>query len=266
MPVLPRITIITPSYNQGAYIEQTISSVLDQDYPDLEYIVMDGGSTDQTLELLRKYESRLIWVSEPDRGQSHAINKGMARATGEVIGYLNSDDQLMPGALLKVGGFFQDHPEAFWITGKCRTVNDANQDIRKPITLYKNFWLSTRSSAPLSVLNYIYQPATFWRKGAVEQVGYFDESRYYAMDYDYWLRLRKHFRLWFLDDNLACFRVHATSKGVTSAPAHFEDDLAVARAHITSRPLLKLHQIHNVLIVSVYRLLSTKLQRGAASR
>lgn len=253
MSALPRITIITPSYNQGEYIEQTISSVLDQDYPDLEYIVMDGGSTDQTIDLLKKHEPRLIWVSEPDRGQSHAINKGMQRATGEVIGYLNSDDQLMPGALLKVGRFFLDHPQAFWVTGKCRTVNSAEKDIRKPITLYKNFWLSTRSSAPLSVLNYIYQPATFWRKGAMEKVGYFDESRYYAMDYDYWLRLRKHYRLWILDENLACFRVHATSKGVTSAPAHFEDDLAVARMHISSGLILKLHALHNQLIVFSYR-------------
>ena len=252
MSALPRITIITPSYNQGEYIEQTISSVLDQDYPDLEYIVMDGGSTDQTLALLRKYEPKLIWVSEADRGQSHAINKGMQRATGEVIGYLNSDDQLMPGALLKVGRYFQDHPQAFWVTGKCRTVNDAEKDIRKPITLYKNFWLSTRSSAPLSVLNYVYQPATFWRREAMEKVGYFDESRYYAMDYDYWLRLRKHYRLWFLDETLACFRVHPASKGSSSAKSQFDEQLQVARQHVSSHMLLKLHALHNILSVTAY--------------
>jgi len=252
MSELPRITVITPSYNQGKYIEQTIASVLVQEYPNLEHLIVDGGSTDQTLEVLRKYGQQLRWVSEPDRGQSHAINKGLAQATGDVICYLNSDDLFTPGALSRVGRFFQDHPQAFWLTGKCRIVNQDGNEIRRPGTLYKNFWLHRRSLKVLSVLNYISQPATFWRREAFDRVGYFDERWYFAMDYDYWLRLGQHYQLWFLDETLACFRVHPASKGSSSAKSQFDEQLQVARQHVSSHMLLKLHALHNILSVTAY--------------
>ena len=108
----PKITIVTPSFNQGQFIEETIRSVLDQNYPNLEYLIIDGGSTDQTIEVIRKYERQLsYWVSEKDRGQVHAINKGLARATGEIFGFLNSDDLYVPGTFEVVGEYFEKHPE-----------------------------------------------------------------------------------------------------------------------------------------------------------
>ena len=252
---LPRITLITPSYNQGAYIEETILSVIDQGYPDLEYLVIDGGSTDQTPDILQRYHKHLDWVSEGDRGQSHAINKGMQRATGDIVAYLNSDDLFVHEALLKVGRFFQDHPQAYWLTGKCRTIDPSANEIRRSSTIYKNFWLNTRSYTALSVLNYISQPATFWRREAIEQVCYFDERWYYAMDYDYWLRLGKHYRLWFLNEYLAGFRVHPASKGRSSTQAQFAEELQVARQYITSRTVLALHDIHSSLSVAIYHYL-----------
>ena len=114
---LPRISVVTPSYNQGNFVEETIQSVLDQGYPNLEYIVMDGGSTDGTLDILRKYEKRLVWKSERDRGQSDALNKGFRMASGDIFSFINSDDVYEPGALHKVGRFFVDHPQASWLTG-----------------------------------------------------------------------------------------------------------------------------------------------------
>ena len=252
MPSLPRITVITPSFNQGIYIEQTIKSIHSQDYPNLEHLVVDGGSTDQTLDVLRKYEKQMHWVSEPDRGQTHAINKGLQGATGDVICYLNSDDLFTPGALLKVGGFFRDHPQAFWLTGKCQIIDQNGQEMRRPGTIYKNFWLHGHSLKVLSVMNYLSQPATFWRRGAFEQVGYLDERWYFTMDYDYWLRLGKHYRLWFLDEYLACFRVHPASKGSSSAKSQFDEELEVAKQHVSSQMLLKLHAMHNALSISVY--------------
>lgn len=253
METLPKITVITPTLNQCDYIEQTIHSVLSQNYPNLEYIVMDGGSTDSTLEILKKYEGRLHWISEKDRGQSHAINKGLRMASGEVVAFLNSDDYYEPGALLKVGKFFKGHPEAGWLTGKCRTLNSEGKEIRKLITLYKNFWLKTKSYQVLLVLNYISQPATFWRKNVIDAVGEFDETLRYAMDYDYSLRVGSQFKLWILDDTLASFRIHPSSKAGSSAHAQFDSDFQIAKRYITSPLLVRLHAAHNAITVNVYR-------------
>jgi glycosyltransferase involved in cell wall biosynthesis len=252
MTDLPRISVITPSYNQGHFIEQTIRSVLDQGYADLEYIVMDGGSTDCTLEILRKYEGRLRWISEKDRGQSHAINKGMALATGDVRAFLNSDDCYEPGALMKVGRFFAEHPQAAWLTGRCRIMDQEGQEIRKLITGYKNFWLLTHSYKALLVIDYVSQPATFWRKEVVERVGAFEEANYYTMDYDYSLRVGQFTNLWVLPQYLANFRVHTGSKTGLAAKAQFDADLNVARRYTRSQLLLRLHALHNALIVWIY--------------
>lgn len=250
---LPRISVITPSYNQGDYIEQTIQSVLGQGYPDLEYLVMDGGSTDQTVEILKKYGDQFAWTSEKDRGQSHAINKGLQIATGAVISFLNSDDVYEPGALLKVGKFFADHRDACWLTGKCRTVDPDGREIRRAITLYKNFWLLFKSYKALQVIDYVSQPATFWRKCVIDIIGFFDEKLRYAMDYDYSLRVGRHFRLWVLPEYLAAYRIHSNSKAGSSANAQFDTDLEIARQHVSSRLLVSLHALHNAIIVAAYR-------------
>ena len=261
--ILPRISIVTPSFNQGAFIGDTIRSVLDQGYPDLEYIVIDGGSTDQTLEVLQKYGNSLRWISEPDRGQAHALNKGLRLTTGEIIGFLNSDDVYEPGALFKVGRFFAAHPRASWLTGRCRTVDLDGKEIRRPITLYKNLWLNSCSRRALLILNYISQPATFWRRDVLATVGEFDESLVYAMDYDYWLRLARHYRLWTVDDYLASFRVHPASKAGSSASAQFDSDLSILRRHADSRLLALLHAAHNAAAVAVYRVLLRDSKRDA---
>jgi glycosyltransferase involved in cell wall biosynthesis len=255
---LPRITVITPSYNQAQYIEQTIRSVLDQNYPDLEYWVIDGGSTDGTLDILRKYGSRINWTSETDRGQTHAINKGIELSTGEVVAYLNSDDVYEAGALTTAGQFFARHPQAAWVTGKCRIIDQKGQEVRKAITFYKNMWLHLASYTLLLILDYISQPATFWRREVVERVGPFDEALYYTMDYDYSLRVGRHYRLHVIDEYLACFRVHAHSKGGSGAREHFQADLETARRYTTSPILLGLHRLHNAIIVATYAGLSAK--------
>ena len=125
MTYLPRITVITPSFNQAPYLEQAISSVLDQGYPNLEYIIIDGGSTDGSVDILRKFEGRLAyWVSEKDRGQGHAINKGLQRATGDIIAYLNSDDYYLEGTFARVADYFGCHPDVDLIHGRCRVVDE----------------------------------------------------------------------------------------------------------------------------------------------
>jgi len=260
-PILPRITVVTPSYNQGGFIEQTIASVLSQDYPDLEYIVMDGGSTDDTIPILRRHEDRLRWISERDNGQAHAINKALKIATGEVLAYLNSDDGYEPDALKAVGEFFAEHPEAFWVTGKCRVVDSAGREIRKAITLYKNLWLRLHSGQVLYVLNYVSQPATFWRHSVMERVGLFNEDLHYTMDYDYWLRMERVYRLHFVNTYLARFRIHAASKSGTTAFRQFDEQLAVARSHTRNPVLLNFHIVHNVLATRAYAMAMKKPAR-----
>ncbi|UCD99389.1 MAG: glycosyltransferase [Chloroflexota bacterium] len=250
---LPKISIVTPSLNQAKFIEQTILSVLNQDYPDLEYFVIDGGSTDGTLEILRKFEGELSWISEPDNGQSNAINKGLRMATGQVLAYLNSDDMYLPGALQKVGEFFIKNPEASWLTGKCRIINIDGVEIRRFITIYKNFWLLTRNYQVLLMLDFISQPATFWQRKVLEMVGFFDEELQYAMDYEYSLRVGKQFDLYFLNEYLSAFRIHPSSKAGSSANAQFESDLRIVRNFSPSRFQLLLHTLHNKLVINFYR-------------
>ncbi len=248
---LPKISVITPSFNSESYIENTIRSVLNQDYPNLEYLVIDGGSTDLTLDILKKYNGSVTWISEKDRGQSNAINKGLHLATGDVIAYLNSDDMYEPDALHKVGRFLVDHPHASWITGKCRQINQLGEEIRKPITTYKNFWLFFKSYNALLVIDFISQPATFWCKNVINRIGSFNENLHLAMDYEYSLRVGKLFKLWVIDDYLASFRIHEASKSALITN-HFSEDLFVAERYARSHLQVALHRLHNYLITFYY--------------
>jgi len=248
----PKISIVTPSFNQGNFIEETIQSVLNQAYPNLEYLVIDGGSTDGTLDILRKYSDRLRWISEPDGGQASAINKGLQLATGEILAFLNSDDLYLPGALPRAARFFMANLDAAWVSGRCITIDAEQQPTRKLITHYKNFWLHFRSYKVLLVLNYISQPATFWRKSVFNELGPLEESLHYTMDYEYWLRIGKHYRLYSLPQELAVFRLHANSKSGSTASKQFEEQYRVAETYHPPAPLLPLHRLHNWLSIMVY--------------
>jgi glycosyltransferase involved in cell wall biosynthesis len=215
----PRITIITPSYNQGRFIEETIQSVLSQGYPNLEYLIIDGGSTDNTVEVIKKYEAQIThWVSEPDRGQTHAINKGLAIATGDIIAYLNSDDYYLPGALHKVADYFQNHPQTSLCHGHCVYVDEQGNRIGEQIADISRFdeiidlwgvWWKKRQFV---------QPEVFWSRQITEQIGAFNESLYYVMDYEYWSRiLRVGGRVGKVDAETTCFRFTATQKSNQSA-------------------------------------------------
>ena len=257
MKALPCITVITPSYNQAPFIERTIRSVLDQGYPNLEYIIMDGGSTDGTVEILRKYESQLKWSSEKDKGQADAINKGIQMATGDIIAYLNSDDVYEPGALMRVGGFFREHAEAMWVTGRCRIIDEQDREMRSAITAYKNFLLRHFSYSLLLVTNPVSQPATFWRRQVMDELGFFDKNEHFVMDYDYWLRIGKRYPVAILDDCLASFRVYTTSKTSSSYLRSFREELEVAKRYSGSSMLNALHWLSYLSIAASYAVLNS---------
>lgn len=202
----PTVSVVTPSFNQGRFIRQTIDSVLSQDYPHIDYRVVDGGSTDDTVAILKGYGDRVRWVSEKDRGQTHAINKGMGRATGEVLTYLNSDDLLRPGAVSRVVDHFRDRPGCDLVYGRDALIDaDGNYLGMYPTADY--------SFDRLVECCCISQPAAFWRRRLADAVGPFDESLYLVMDYDYWLRAdRAGCRLEHIPDVLANTRIHRQTK------------------------------------------------------
>ena len=254
MKSIPKISIITPSLNQVSFIEETILSVLSQKYPNLEYLVIDGGSTDGTLDTLKKYSDRLTWISEKDSGQSSAINKGLRMATGDVVAFLNSDDLYEQGTLAMVGDYFARHENAFWLTGYCLNIDQNGHEIRSFIRDYKNFWLRWNHYQVLKVLNFISQPSTFWRRSTMSEVGFLDESLHYTMDYDYWLRLGRKFPLHVIRKNLSRFRLHEQSKSGTTYHDQFDEELRVAKKYFRGLPIF-LHFIHQYLSSKVYQIM-----------
>jgi glycosyltransferase involved in cell wall biosynthesis len=254
----PKISIVTPSLNQGDFLEQTIHSVFSQEYPNLEYIVMDGGSSDNTLDVLRSCSDRVKWVSEKDKGQTDAINKGLRMASGKIVAYLNADDLLLPGTLEKVARAFMDHPETMWVTGRCRIITETGQETRKLITAYKNLWLRVHRSSFLFITDYISQPATFWRASLHNEVGFLDESLHYSLDYEYFLRLNGRYPLAILPDYLAAFRVHSQSKNANAfhRNVYIEEDRIAVYRHTQSKALRTLHNIHRWLMTTVYAVMN----------
>jgi glycosyltransferase involved in cell wall biosynthesis len=251
-----KVSIITPSYNQVQFIERTINSVLDQDYRNVEYIIIDGGSEDGTLDILRKYSDRILWISEKDNGQTEAINKGIKMASGEVIAFLNSDDTYEPGAIRRVVDYFICNEKVMWLTGKCKVINEKDVEIRKLITLYKNLLLKKHSYAKLLAENYISQPATFWKKELHAEFGLFDESEHYCMDYEFWLRIGRRYALGYIDDYLANFRYYDTSKSGGVNKQQFLDDLRIAQQYGKDYPLsLLMHKMNYYKIMMIYRVL-----------
>ncbi len=255
---LPKITIITPTLNQAQFIEKTILSVLNQNYPDLEYLIFDGGSTDGTQEILKKYSDYIKWWSEPDQGQSNAINKGLRISSGEIVGFINSDDEYEPGALIRVAEFFSDHPQVMWVTGKCKVINTEGKEVFSFISAYKHVLLKHHSLSLLGVVNYIAQPATFWRRRIVEEIGFFDEGLKYVMDYDYWLRIAQRYPLGIIYNHLARFRLYPTSKTWQSALAHENEEIEVVRRYIKSSLILRLHKMHRYLNSGIYTFLEKR--------
>ena len=250
----PKISIITPSFNQGKYIRQTIDSVLGQNYPNLEYFIMDGGSTDETIEILRSYGDKIRWTSEKDDGQAAAINTGLAKSSGDILAFINSDDYFLPGVLKMVAEQFSK-TGCKWLSGDYKIVNENDREIQTLIILYKKFWRSFSSANVLSVLNYIIQPSTFWTRELWSQTGGLDVSLRYAFDYDLWMRAMDIQPPLILRQPLSAFRIHKSSKGGTGYQTQFDEELRVIKRYRSAQAIIRLHQFHNELIKLTYKMI-----------
>jgi glycosyltransferase involved in cell wall biosynthesis len=228
------VSIVTPSYNQAAYLEDTIGSVLEQDYEPIEYIVVDGGSTDGSVEIIRRYADRLSWwTSEEDAGQADAINKGFGRARGELMGYLNSDDMLLPGAVSTLVAALEDDPElvaaygdAIWLDEEGRTIGYAESRSWDLVQMV------------ISGSGRVHQPSSLWRRGAWDEVGGLETSLHYTFDTLFFIRLATLGPARQLHEPLSGYRLHPDSKTYTEPPPKLEEYVRFADEHLARLPEL----------------------------
>ena len=252
---LPLVSIVTPSFNQGRFIGRTIESVLAQSYPKIEYVVIDGGSQDGTVELLQSYRNRLEWVSEPDRGQTNAINKGMACVQGEIRAYLNSDDVLMPTAIERVVKFFQANPNCDMIYGDADYIDENDRIIGRYPTANYSFNRLLQDCM-------ICQPAAFWKQRIATIIGPFDEKCNYAMDYDYWLRIAKAGgNICFLPEKLANSRIYDETKTRSARNEIFKEIFRICKSHVGSVHLNYYQGYWHHLIYEKENILSRAMRR-----
>lgn len=257
--------MITPSLNQATFIERTIQSVISQqgDF-DLEYLVFDGASTDGTLEILSRYEDRLMLRTGKDDGQADAVNKGLATASGDILAWVNSDDVLLPGAIAEVVAAFRDRPDIQWVHGRCLIVDEFDRPIRRALSAYKDFRCRRHRLSALLIENYVSQMTVFWKRELLATAGGLDIGLKYAFDYELWLRFAKLSAPHFIDRQLAAFRWYTGSKSGSSFVRQFEEDYAVFLRHAPRSRFLRLRKrLRTSMIVSAYRLFATFARRGS---
>lgn len=251
-----KISIITPSYNQAHFIEETIKSVFSQkgDF-DLEMIIVDGGSTDGTVEILKKYSDKIIWISEKDNGQADAVNKGISMSSGEIIGWLNSDDLYLENTLKIVSDHFMANDNCDWLFGKCKIIDSKGNSTRSLNTKYKDYHLLRYSYKKLLVENFISQPAVFFRRSLFIKYGPLNIEYNYAMDYDLWLRFGKISHPCIVNEYLAAFRKHPGSKSENSYKKQFREEYKIAKLYNDSKWINFKHWLNIRKIMIAYVLM-----------
>lgn len=205
------VSIVTPSYNQATFIEQTIQSVLEQEFVSIEYIIVDGGSTDRSVEIIEKYADQLAWwVSERDTGQAEAINKGLSRSNGEIVAWLNSDDMYLPGSVVQAAAFLEENPQTGLVFGDAVTIDTQGKQLNKLV--FEDLGL-----VELMGFRILCQPAVFMRRPVLEQVGFLDSTYHYMLDHQLWLRMARVAPIQHVASSWAAARHHPEAKNVAEA-------------------------------------------------
>jgi glycosyltransferase involved in cell wall biosynthesis len=251
-----RISIITPSFNQADFLARTARSILSQSGEfTLQWIIIDGGSTDGSAAFLSSIDDpRVKWISEPDRGQSHAINKGMLLADGDIVAWLNSDDLYTAGALQTVADAFARNAGAQWLVGRYEIIDATDRVIRRSIVRYKDRGLRNYRYRKLLRENFISQPSVFWRRDFGQQIGPLDETLHWSMDYDLWLRMGRQSDPLIIPEVLSQFRLHGQSKSGKVDRRQFDEQYRVAGRYLGNDHLSRIiHRINIEKIVLAYR-------------
>jgi len=239
----PKISIVTTNLNYGRYLEETIRSVLLQNYPDLEYIIIDGGSTDASLDIIKKYEAWLKWESEPDRGPSHAVNKGLRLATGEILSFLNSDDYYQPATLAQIARLIDAAQNRYVVMGDTVQVNAQGERVRLWKARTPSFYsliFQYRLCRIGGIVVMPNQPSVFWHRHVRDRLGYFREDLTYGFDYEYWLRiLINGFRFYNVHDTYSNYRFHHESLSFPGWGQFYPDWKRVSADYLKRLPPMK---------------------------
>lgn len=256
----PKITIITPSYNQGQFIEDTIKSVLCQNYPNLEYLIFDGGSDDNTVEIIKKYEEYIdFWVSEKDKGQSDAINKGFRKATGDIVGWLNSDDLFYPYTLNKIANLYKtDKTYNKVYFGECDYLFD------KYNFCIQNHTAKLSTDYALDLCDFIIQPSCFWGKEIIDQVGLLNEELHYGFDWEWFIRIQKAgIPFQFVKDNFSTYRIHADHKSSSAGDKRVKELAKIYARFHNDNVANSYIQLHDSKLSRIFRKLGKYLPVGS---
>jgi glycosyltransferase involved in cell wall biosynthesis len=252
VPGQPRISVVTPSYNQASYIEETLRSILLQDYPDLEVIVIDGASTDGSRSIIQRYGRWLThWSSEPDNGQAAAINKGFAQATGQLFAWLNSDDLYHPGALHAVAAAFSTQPDTM-VAGEVLNVRQTNLGVR-PVSVVHQRGITLENLVLLNEEFAYAQPGLFFPAAVWEEVGGLDERLHYAMDHDLLCRMVQRTAVSYIPDMIAQFRIHSESKTASQWLPMLYEQVGVAARYAQQNGMFDRHRLQTHMIRAMVR-------------
>jgi len=246
----PKISIVIPSFNKVKYISKTIDSILSQNYPSLEIIVMDGNSTDGTLEIIKKYVNKypniIKYQSKKDKGQWEAINKGFRIAKGKILAFINADDEYLPGAFSEIERLYKTNIDSYWFAGQGRVINKKGLRIAKWSTFYKNFLLILNSRYLLLVTNYLMQPSVFITKNAWNRFGPYIGYDNFVLEYDLWLKISKFKMPIVTTKYLSSFRIEPNTISVNSSKNLLEQDEKILEKHTGNFLIKFLHKLHNI--------------------
>jgi len=253
----PLISIIIPSFNKVKYIERTLKSIVAQSYKNYEVIIQDGGSTDGTLEVIKnyaeKYPRHIAFVSKKDGGQLNAINSGLKKANGEIITYINADDEYTEGAFESVAGHYTENPEALWFAGQGIVINEKGSEIAKLASRYKSYLLIINSYLLILVVNYLMQPSVFLTKKAIKNYGSFTGTKDFVTEYDMWLQLGKVKMPIIINKVISKFRIESGTKTKKMFKKLLTEDEKIIKKFTSNIIVLFLHRFHNLVRIIIER-------------